>query len=59
MMLDSGYPLLLKFKNMSGKDKKRLRLLYSCITQVMDHREPDKEIINKLINDDIEFTNKK
>jgi len=33
--LDSGYPLELKFKNMKGEDKTKLRLLYSKISKII------------------------
>ena len=54
-MLDSGYPLRLKFVSMDGKDKVRLRLLYSCINRIINNQKLDINIITKLIKNDINF----
>lgn len=54
-MLDSGYPLRLKFVNMKSEDKLRLRLLYSCITRVINGQSLDKGVVRRLVEDDISF----
>lgn len=55
MVLDSGSPLHLKFVDMSGIDKARLRLIYSCIIRVMNNQKLDQEVIRKLTENDIHF----
>jgi hypothetical protein len=37
--LDSGYPLVLKFREMSPENKSELRQLYSKISKVMRHKK--------------------
>lgn len=55
LFLDSGYPLRIKFIKMSGVDKKRLRLIYNVIEQIISHQELSKEDMNVLINNEITF----
>lgn len=57
-MLDSGYPLRLKFVNMNNEDKLRLRLLYSCIIKVINNQVLDKNVVRKLMENDISFDRK-
>ena len=37
--LESGYPLELKFKNLNGEKKTRLRLLYSAIAEIVANKK--------------------
>lgn len=55
ILLDSGYPLLMKFSNTSGEDKLRLRLVYSAMSSVICNQKIPGGIVNKLVNDDIKF----
>lgn len=55
LFLDSGYPLRVKFIKMSGIDKKRLRLLYNIIQQIVSHQEIEIENMNILIENKISF----
>ncbi len=51
--LESGYQLRLKFINMKVVDKVRLRLLYSCISRIIDGQDVPKTVMNKLIENKI------
>lgn len=51
--LESGFPLRVKFTNMSRIDKVRLRLLYSFITRVVCNQDIPESLSEKLINDNI------
>lgn len=53
--LDSGYPLVIKFINMSNLDKLRLRLIYSYIIKYINNQKISKDEIEKLVSDDISF----
>ena len=55
LFLDSGYPLVLKFVNMSAEDKVRLRLLFSAISKYVNNQKESKEEIERLINNDVSF----
>ncbi len=55
MFMDSGYPLVVKFRNMKDIDKLRLRLIYSYITKVLTHQKINHEEIQDLIDDNISF----
>lgn len=55
LYLDSGYPVNLKFINMSGTDKLRLRVLYTCIDKIINGQEPVKEDLKKLINNTLKL----
>ncbi len=59
LFLDSGYPLRLKFVNMKGIDKLRLRILYSCIIRIINNQRLDLEEVRKLVQDDLHFRNSK
>ncbi len=53
--MDSGYPVGLKFINMNGTDKLRLRILYTCIDKIINNQEPVKEDMKKLINNTVKL----
>lgn len=53
LFLNSGYPVHLKFINMSGEDKLRLRILYTCINRLINNQEPLKMDMDRLVNNDI------
>ncbi len=55
LYMDSGYPISLKFVDMNGTDKLRLRILYTCIDKFVNNKEPIKEDIEKLINNTIKL----
>ena len=51
----SGHPVNLKFINMSGTDKLRLRILYTCIDKIINNQETIKEDMKKLINNTVKL----
>ena len=53
--MDSGYPVGLKFINMNGTDKLRLRILYTCIDKIINNQEPVIEDMKKLINNTVKL----
>lgn len=55
LYMDSGYPVVLKFSNMDGNDKLRLRLLYTCMDKFVNNQDPVKEDIEKLITNSIKL----
>ena len=55
LFMDSGYPVRLKFINMKGIDKHRLRLLYSVILKYVNKQPVTSSEINTLIEDNISF----
>lgn len=55
LYMDSGAPVSLKFINMSGNDKLRLRILYTCIDKIIGNQEPVKEDMKKLITNNIKL----
>ena len=55
LLMDSGYPVILKFINMKGEDKLRLRILYICIDKIINNQEPIAEDIKNLINNNIKL----
>ncbi len=57
LLLDSGYPVRLKFVNMSGEDKLRLRILYTCINRVINNQMPSELDLKRLLLDEISFKN--
>lgn len=59
LLLDSGYPLLLKFANVNGEDKVRLRLLYNAMSAVICNQKIPDKIIKRLIENDFEFNKNK
>lgn len=58
LFLDSGYPVHLKFVNMRGEDKLRLRILYTCINRLINNQEPLKMDVDRLLKNDIHLSNK-
>jgi hypothetical protein len=59
MLLDSGYPLMLKFTNLKARDKVRIRLLYSAISAVVCNQKIPDDIMKRLINEDFDFKDRK
>jgi len=59
MMLDSGYPMRIKFVKIDDIGKKRLRLIYSCIIRAMSDRKMRPEDVRMLTQDDISLAPKK
>lgn len=57
LFLDSGYPVRLKFINMKGIDKLRLRILYSCISRAVNNQKMNHEDVRKLQTNDLHFKN--
>lgn len=57
-LLQNGVPVYLKFLNVQPEDKIRLRLLYTCISRIINNQVPKKEDIKRLVNNDIKFENK-
>lgn len=55
LLLDSGYPINLKFINMAAEDKVRLRYLYSYISRFINKQKPIEKELEKLIQNDITF----
>lgn len=59
LLLDSGYPLLLKFSSMDAEDKVRLRLLYNAMSAAICGQTVPNKIVKKIINNDFEFNKNK
>lgn len=57
LYLEYGYPVTLKFINLEAEDKVRLRLLYTCISRKISNENIPKNIIDKLVNDEVNFKN--
>ncbi len=55
ILLDNGYPVHLNFIDVKPEDKVRLRLLYTCISRVIEGKEPLKENIKRIWNDEVNF----
>ena len=55
LFLNSGYPMRIKFVDMSSVDKLRLRLLYSCISRAINEQTLPAADIKRLNEDDIKF----
>ena len=55
LLLESGYPLLLKVSNMTAEDKVRLRLLYNAMSAAICGQTVPNKIIKKIINNDFEI----
>lgn len=55
LYLDCGYPIALRFVDMKPEDKIRLRILYTCINQVVCGKKPREVDIDRLVNDDVKF----
>lgn len=58
IFLNSGYPLHLHFIKMSGEDKLRLRILYTCINRLVNNQEPIKMDLDRLLKNDVRLSNK-
>lgn len=56
LYLDSGYPVQLTFINMSGEDKLRLRILYTCLNHYINNQEPLQMDIDRLLKNDIHLS---
>ena len=59
LYLNSGYPVNLQFIGMTGEDKLRLRILYTCISKLVNNQTLVKMDIDRLLNNDIHLSNKK
>lgn len=59
LYLNSGYPVNLQFIGMTVEDKLRLRILYTCISKLVNNQTPVKMDIDRLLNNDIHLSNKK
>lgn len=55
LFLDSGYPVRIKFINMNNIDKKRVRLIYSLISKVVNDQKITNEDIRVIQDNDINF----
>ncbi|NLL01570.1 MAG: PH domain-containing protein [Mollicutes bacterium] len=55
LFLDSGYPVRIKFRNMTNIDKKRVRLIYSLISKVVNDQKITNEEIKVIQENDINF----
>ena len=55
LLLESGYPVLLKFSNMDTEDKVRLRLLYNAMSAAICGQTVPTKIVKKIINSDFEI----
>lgn len=56
LYLNSGYPVNLKFIEMNGEDKLRLRILYTCINRLVNDQEPIQLDLERLIKNDIHLS---
>ncbi len=59
LYLNSGYPESLHFIKMSGEDKLRLRILYTCINRLVNGQTPLKMDMDRLLQNDIKLSNRK
>ncbi len=57
LFLDSGYPVELKFIDLKAEDKLRLRLLYTCMSRLVNHQKLFELDGKRLIEDKISFNN--
>ncbi|MDD4187159.1 MAG: PH domain-containing protein [Bacilli bacterium] len=55
LFLNSGYPLRIKFINMTNIDKKRVRLIYSIISKIINNQKVSVSEIKKIQENDISF----
>lgn len=55
LFLDSGYPVRVKFINMTNIDKKRVRLIYSIISKVINDQKVSAEEIKNIQENNINF----
>lgn len=49
LFIDSGYSIVLRFINMTPKDKLKLRVLYTCIDKITSGQNTISEDMNSLI----------
>ena len=56
LYLNSGHPVHLSFVKMSGEDKLRLRILYTCLNHYINNQEPIKMDLDRLLNNDVRLT---
>lgn len=57
LFLNSGYPVRIKFINMSNIDKKRARLIYTIISKIINNQKVSNEEIKIIQENDINFNN--
>lgn len=57
--LNNGYHMILDFVDLEAEDKVRLRLLYTYISRLISDEEIPKDILNKLVKDDVKIETKK
>lgn len=57
LFLDSGYPVRIKFINMTNIDKKRVRLIYSIISKIINDQKISNEEVRVIQENDINFNN--
>ena len=55
LFLDSGYPVRIKFIYMTNIDKKRVRLIYSIISKVINDQKVTSEEIKNIQENNINF----
>ena len=55
LLLESGFPLRIKFIKMQGIDKLRLRILYNTISRIITGQRISKEDVEKLVKNDLNF----
>lgn len=55
LLLDSTGLISLRFVDMTGNDKLRLRILFTCMDKFVNGQNPVKEDIQCLIDDDIKL----
>lgn len=54
-LLTSSNPLLLKFSNMTDRDKMKLRYLYNAMSALICGQKVPKNVEAKLVKDDFDF----
>lgn len=55
ILMNNGYPIILRFINTEPEDKLRLRILYTVINRVVCGKEPLEKDVERLILDDMSF----
>lgn len=55
LLLETGNPLLLKFKDLKDADKYKIRLLYNAMSAIISGQKIPTEIEKKLLNSDFSF----
>lgn len=56
LFLNSGYPVRIKFVNMTDIDKKRVRLIYSIISKIINNQKVSTLEIKRIQDNDINFS---